>query len=51
MQLNYVEINFPSQVSTRVQKCFQNEKREIFQEKQHKSRKQDKIGKEGKYEN
>jgi len=27
-----------------------NEKRGIFQEKQHKSRKQDKIGKAGKYE-
>ena len=28
-----------------------NEKRGIFQEKQHKSRKQDKTGKTGKYEN
>ena len=34
-----------SQVSTRVQKCCQNEKRGILQEKQHKSRKHDKIGK------
>ena len=40
-----------SQVSTRVQKWCQNEKRGIFQENKHKSRKQDKIGKARKYEN
>ena len=45
-----MEINMPSQVSTRVQKCCQKWEKRIFQEKQHKYRKQDKVGKVGKYE-